>query len=64
MRKPKDLILEDGQKCIISGIEILMFMDYRRISNKNAEKLGKWLLKASEYLKTKKEKRDTSGYLP
>jgi hypothetical protein len=64
MRKPKDLFLEDGQKCIINGTEILMFMDYRRISNKNAARLGKWLIKASEYLKNKKVKIDTSGYLP
>jgi hypothetical protein len=63
MRKPKDLIFEDGQKCIISGTEILLFLDYRRISIKNAAKLGKWLIKASEYLKNRKEKRVIGGVI-
>lgn len=64
MRKPKDLVLDDGQKCIVSGNEILLFIEYRKMTVKNAERLSKWLSKASLYLKTKKEKRDTSGYLP
>jgi hypothetical protein len=55
LRKPKDLFFEDGQKVLLTT-EILLFLDYRRISVKNARKLGKWLLKATEYLETKKEK--------
>jgi hypothetical protein len=66
MRKPKELFLsrhDKDQKAIVSHGEILLFIDYRKITVKNAARLGKWLIKASEYLKNRKEKRVIGGVI-
>jgi len=64
MRKPKDLWISEEQRAVINVNEILIYCDYRKLTPTNAKRLGKWLLKASEYVKNRKEKIDTSGYLP
>jgi hypothetical protein len=54
MRKPKDLILSSDQRAIVSMDEIILLFDHRKLNAKSAKKLAKWLVNASEYLKSKK----------
>ena len=64
MRRPKDLILDQDQRAILNMNEIILVFDYRKISVKNANRLSKWLAKASLYLKNKKvKKKNPVGFI-
>lgn len=67
MRKPKDLNLQKDFHVFVDDfnkVTVRNFNAYQSLSITDSKKLSKWLLKASEYLKNKKIKRDNSGYLP
>jgi hypothetical protein len=62
MRKPKPF--KSPQDIASIGMsEIHIVIGSSNISAKRAKKLGKWLLKASEYLKNRKEKRVIGGVI-
>lgn len=61
-RKPKNLILDSDQKALLGVNDIILVFDYRKLTATKAKILSTWLLKASIYLKNKKEpKTRTTG---
>lgn len=56
-KKPKDLLLASDQRALICMDEIILDFGYRKLNQKSAQKLSKWLMEASFYLKRRKEER-------